>query len=204
MKRFIAFSIILSVFFISPCLSADEIKLPERTVIPVRLVQTIKGDSAIIGQSVDFEVSMDIIIDDFIIVKRGAPAYGTVTAAEKAGYVSKGGKVGLSIDYCKAIDGTRVYLKSVLQKEEESHVGANVAASVLLCPLILLAKGETAELPPGTEFKAYVENDLYIKVDPSAKLTPTQREQIEQKEKEERERLEKEQIEREKRKKEES
>jgi hypothetical protein len=203
MKKFIGFAIILSIFFISPCLFADQIKIEERTVIPVRLIQTVKGDAAMVGQSVDFEVATDIIIDDFIVIKRGAPAYGTITSSEKAGYVSKGGKIGLSIDYCKAIDGKKVYLKSILQKESESHVGANVAASVLVCPLILLAKGEKAEIPAGTEFRSYAENDVYVTVDLSAKLTPTRREQIEQKEREERERLEKKRIEREKREKEE-
>ncbi len=202
MKKFIVFGMILSVFLISSRLLADEIKLEERTVIPVKLIQHLKGDTAIVGQSIDFEVSRDIIIDDFIVIKRGAPAYGTVTDVKEAGHVSIGGKIGLNLDYCKAIDGQRVYLKSVLQKKEESHVGANVAASVLICPLILLAKGEAAELPPGTEFKAYVENDVYVKVDPSAKLTNTQVEQIHQKETEERKRLEKERIEKEKKEKE--
>jgi hypothetical protein len=200
MKKLVVLGIIVSIFFISPYLFADQIKIEERTVIPIRLIQTLKGDTAMVGESVDFEVATDIIIDDFIVIKRGAPAYGTVTSSKDAGYVSQGGQIGLSIDYCKAIDGKKVYLKSILQKESESHVGANVAASVLLCPLILLAKGEAAEIPLGTEFRAYAENDVYVEVDPSAKLTPAQREQIEQKEKAERERLEKERMEKEKEK----
>jgi len=203
MRKLIFFPIILSIFFVSPCLFADVIKVPERTVVPVKLIQQLKGDAVMVGQSVDFEVSRDIIIDDFIVIKRGAPAYGNVTSAEKGGYVSKGGKIGLSIDYCKAIDGKKVYLKSILQREAESHMGANIAASVIVCPLFLLAKGGQAELPVGMEFRSYVENDVYVEVDPSAKLTTTEIEQIQQREMEERKRLEKERIEREEREKEE-
>ena len=87
-------------------------------------------------------------------------------------------------------------------KEEESHVGANVAASVLLCPLILAVKGEEAELPIGTEFKAYVENDVLVKALASEKLTGKEIEEIQRKELEERKRIEKERIEKEKREKE--
>ena len=179
-----------------------KIKISERTVIPVKLIQHLKGGQVIVGQSVDFEVARDIIIDEFIVIKRGAPAYGNITSSEKAGYVSSGGKIGLNIDYCKAIDGSRVYLKAILQKEEESHLGANIAASVLLCPFILAAKGEEAELPIGTEFKAYVENDALVKVLASEKLTGKEIEQIQREELEERKRIEKERIEKERREKE--
>lgn len=203
MRKLSFVAIILSILSITPCLFADEIKISERTVVPVKLIQHLKGDAITVGQSVDFEVSRDIIIDNFIVIKRGAPAYGNVTGAEKAGYVSKGGKIGLSIDYCKAIDGKKVYLKSILQKEGESHVGGNIAASIIVCPLFLLAKGEQAELPVGMEFRSYVENDVYVEVDPSAKLTHTQIEQIEQEEMEEKKRLEEERIEREKKEQEE-
>ena len=142
------------------------------------------------------------IIDGFVVIKRGSPAYGTITTSQKAGYVSQGGKIGINIDYCKAVDGTRVYLKSILQKEEESHLGANIAASVILCPFILAAKGEEAELPVGTEFRSYTENDVFVTVLASEKLTNKEIREIQEKEMEERKRLEQERIEKEKREKE--
>ncbi len=176
-----------------------KVKIPERSVVPIKLIQHLKGGQVVIGQNVDFEVSTDIIVDNFIVVKQGAPAYGNITVAGKAGYVSQGGKIGLNIDYCKATDGSKIYLKSVLQKEAESHMGGNIAASVLLCPLLLAVKGEEAELPIGTEFKSYTENDVIVKVLASEKLTDRDIDQILQKEIEERKRIEEERIEKEKR-----
>jgi len=181
--------------------ACTKIKIPERTVIPVKLIQPLKGDSVIMGQVVDFEVSQDIIINNYIVIRRAAPAYATVTAADKAGYVSQGGKISLSMDYCKAIDGSKIYLRSMLGREAEDHMGANIAASVLICPLILAAKGEEAEIPVGTEFKAYVENDSIVTVLVGTELSHEEIQQIQQKELEERERLEKERIEQEKREK---
>lgn len=205
MKKFIVFIQIVTIFSVTSPLFADKVKIPERTVIPVKLSQHLKGDQVTVGQSVDFEVARDIIIDNFIVIKRGAPAYGYITTAAKGGYVSIGGKIGLNIDYCKAIDGSKVYLKSILQKEEESHMGRTIALSVIVCPLFLLSKGEEAELPIGTEFRSYVDNDVFVKVLASEKLTDTEMDQIQQKEieeREERKRLEKERIEKEKREKE--
>ena len=179
MKISHSLAITLYLFFVAPCLCADEVKIPERTVVPIKLIQTLKGDEITVGQSVDFEVSRNIILDNFVVIKRGAPAYGNITSSEEAGYVSQGGKIGFSIDYCKAIDGSKVYLKSILQKEAESHMGANIAASIIVCPLILLARGEEAEIPAGTEFKAYVENEVLVNVEPSEMLTDLQIEQME-------------------------
>jgi hypothetical protein len=179
MKRYLPLAIILSLFFLTPCLGADEVKIPERTVVPIKLTQTLKGDAVTVGQSVDFEVSRDVILDNFVVIKHGAPAYGTITSSEEAGYVSKGGKIGFSVDYCKAIDGSKVYLKALLQREAESHTGANIAASVILCPLILAARGEEAEIPAGTEFKSYVENEVFVSVEPGALLTDLELEQLE-------------------------
>jgi hypothetical protein len=179
MKRHLFSAITVSLFFVAPCLGADEVKIPERTVVPIKLTQTLKGDAVTVGQSVDFEVSRDVILDNFVVIKRGAPAYGTITSSEEAGYVSKGGKIGFSVDYCKAIDGSKVYLKAMLQREAESHTGANIAASVILCPLILAARGEEAEIPAGTEFKSYVENEVFVSVEPGARLTDLAIEQLE-------------------------
>jgi hypothetical protein len=91
MRKLIIFVLIVSVFSIAPLTYSDEttekelkIKIPERTVIPVRLIQHLKGGDSMVGQSVDFEVATDIIIDNFVVIKYKAPAYATITAAEKA------------------------------------------------------------------------------------------------------------------------
>lgn len=168
------------------------IKIPERTVVPIVLIQNLKGSEIMVGSSVDFKVVRDIIIDDYIVIKSGAPAYGSVTYAEEPGMVSQGGKIGLSVDYCKAVDGTKVYLKSILQQKGKSSMGANIAASIIICPLILVVKGDEAEIPLGTEYKSYTENDTDVKVFVKDKLSTEDINQIEIREAEERKKKEKE------------
>jgi len=199
MKKLTALLIFFVIFVITPYALSDEggseqirIKIPERTVVPIVLIQNLKGSEIMVGTSVDFKVLRDIIIDDYIVIKSGAPAYGSVTSAVEAKTVSRGGKIGLSLDYCKAIDGTKVYLKSILQEKGESAMGANIAASVIVCPLILVAKGDEAEIPLGTEFKSYTESDTDVKVLVKDKLSSEEINQIDIREAEEREKREKE------------
>jgi len=199
MRKLTTLLILVGIFVTTPYALSDEgsseqvrIKIPERTVVPIVLIQNLKGSDVMVGTSVDFKVLRDIIIDDYIVIKSGAPTYGSVTSAEEAGMVSRGGKIGLSIDYCKAIDGTKVYLKSILQQKGKSSMGANIAASIIVCPLILVAKGDEAEIPLGTEFKSYTESDTHVKVLVKDKLSTEDLKQIEIREKEEREKKEKE------------
>jgi len=199
MRKLTTLLILVGIFVTTPYALSDEggseqirIKIPERTVVPIVLIQNLKGSEIMVGTSVDFKVLRDIIIDDYIVIKSGAPAYGSVTSAVEAKTVSRGGKIGLSLDYCKAIDGTKVYLKSILQEKGESAMGANIAASVIVCPLILVAKGDEAEIPLGTEFKSYTESDTDVKVLVKDKLSSEEINQIDIREAEEREKREKE------------
>jgi len=199
MKKLPALLVFIAILVIAPfAFSGDggpeqiKIKIPERTVVPITLIQNLRGGDVLVGSSVDFKVTRNIIIDDYIVIKSGAPAYGSVTSAEEAGYVSSGGKIGLSIDYCNAIDGTKVYLKSILQQKGKSSMGANIAASIIICPLILLVKGDEAEIPLGTEFKSYTESSVDVKVFVKDKLSREELNQVEIRETEEREQREKE------------
>lgn len=203
MKKLISLLMLLVIFVVAPYAFSEEgspaqrrnkirVKIPERTVVPITLIQNLRGGDVMVGSSVDFKVTRNIIIDDYIVIKSGAPAYGSVTSAEEAGYVSAGGTIGLSTDYCKAIDGTKVYLKSILQHKGKSSMGANIAASIIVCPLILLVKGDEAEIPLGTEFKSYTETDVDVKVFVKDKLSREELNQIEIRETEEREKKERE------------
>lgn len=214
MKNWISLLMLLFIFVVAPYAFSEEgdpaqlrnkirIRIPERTVVPLTLIQNLKSSNALVGASVDFRVTRKIIINDYIVIKSGAPAYGSVTSVEEASYVSSGGKIGLSIDYCKAIDGAKVYLKSILEYKGKSSMGANIAASIIVCPLILLAKGEEAEIPLGTEFKSYTESDFDILVFVKDKLSREELDKIEIRETEEREKRERERQEEVERKKEE-
>lgn len=49
-------------------------------------------------------------------------------------------------------------------------MGANIAASVLICPLFLAMKGEEAELAVGSEFKAYTASEFTVAVLPGERV----------------------------------
>lgn len=148
----------------------SKILLPARTVIFLKLTNQLEGGKVKVGQEIDLEVARDIIFDQYILIARGAPAYGTITTAEEANFVSIGGKIGISIEHCQAADRSQIALKSILQEEGKSTTGWNIAGSVCVCPLILLIRGDEAVVPAGTLMKAYVESDNVINVKTKDKL----------------------------------
>ena len=154
--------------------------IPERTVIALRLMDTLKGKEVQVGQDVSFEVTRDVIADNYLAIKKGAPAYGTVAVSEGAKSVSRGGYLQVNVDHCKAVDGTKVPIKAVAACSEDEYVGANIAMSVVICPFILMAKGGEAELTAGTPFKGYVESDTEITVTLENYVTDEQVRQMEQ------------------------
>jgi len=89
MKKWIALLMFLFIFVVAPYTFSEEgnpeqilnnilIKIPERTVVPLTLVQNIKGSGVLVGSTVDFRVTRNIIIDDYIVIKRCDLGEGTV------------------------------------------------------------------------------------------------------------------------------
>lgn len=116
-----------------------------------------------------------VTVDGVTVIKKGADAFGRVIEIKKGKSWGRKGEFTIRIDTVMAVDDTEVPLNAVQTREGKSHVGGatTLAATtgVLLCPLIaptgFLIKGETGELPAGYEIKAYVDDDVEIKIDPS-------------------------------------
>ncbi len=52
--------------------------------------------------------------------------------------------------------------------EFEGKEALALGGGLLVCPLLLMARGEKASFPVGTEVKAYVENDTVVKITTSS------------------------------------
>lgn len=64
------------------------VTVPENTIIHVRNDRLISTQDTQEGESLSFTVSDDVLIDDVVIIPRGAVVYGTVVQCTKAGTFS--------------------------------------------------------------------------------------------------------------------
>lgn len=140
------------------------VKLLDGTLVILRVSDTIRPEGLGPGDVIKLEVAEDVKADNIVVIKKGTPAVAEVITAEKHGMIGKGGKIALVVKSTTAVDGQKVPLRGTIRREGEEKMGTSIAVSAVICPLGLLIKGESAEIPAGAEVKAYVDNTMEIKV----------------------------------------
>lgn len=158
----------------------DKIKLEEGTQVRLRLMQTINSGSVQTGQTISFEVLDDVLINEQVVIKEGAPAWGIVEEAEGKKSFGRGGKLKIRLDYVKAVDGTKIPLRANTTNEGKGKgMGTGIAfgASLLLfwpaAPFIGMMKGKNSEIPRGFHVEAFVDGDRLVRpFDPNGQGVP--------------------------------
>lgn len=156
----------------SSALLAATAVLPERTPVKVMICEQLISGQAKKGQEVTFEVREDLFgTNHELLVTKGSPAYGTVTKSSKRGVFGKPGKLEFTCEYTKAVDGTKVTLRSTeLGGKGRNNTGAMVATVMLVSVLGVFVNGRDVNVKKGTEFTVFVDQDT--KVDLSNSTVP--------------------------------
>jgi len=143
--------------------------LLDGTPVKLRISQTISSADAKVGQEVPFEVVEDVMVDNVVVIPKGATAIGTVTEAEPRRRMGRGGKLNINISYVRLADQEKAQLRAVKDTNGGGHVGAMtgaiVATSIVFfpaAPLFLFMKGKDITIPQGTEITAFVEGDMHL------------------------------------------
>jgi hypothetical protein len=138
---------------------------------PVHLVisENLSSASAVTGQTVEFEVVDDIVVNGFLVIPRGSTAWATVTEAEHKRHLGKPGKLDINIDKVRLADGEKALLRAVKDVQGGGHTGAMtgaiVATSLVLwpaAPFFLLMHGKDITIPKGTQITAFVQGDVRL------------------------------------------
>jgi hypothetical protein len=145
--------------------------LPGGTPIKVALTDKISSATANVGDTFDVEAAEDIVVDDWIVVKKGAPGQGEVLAVDRAGSHGHPGSLGVQMDWIYSADGHKVRLTSQRKTEEgRGETGASSTATILsyvfLGPLGLFAhnfvKGHDVVVDGSHPLTAYIDDSVYV------------------------------------------
>lgn len=139
------------------------VDLPAGTVVILRTTESINSETASAGQAVVFEVAEDVKINGITVIKSGTQAMGEISEAQKTGSVGKEGKVLLTPDFTTTIDGQRVLLRGNMRRSGADKQTETVVVGAVLCPLMLMQKGDEASVPQGSQLKVYTSNSLKVK-----------------------------------------
>ena len=143
--------------------------LEDGTPVHLVLSENLSSADAVTGQTVEFEVVDDVIVNGFIVIPHGATAWATVTDAEHKKRMGRAGKLDLNVDKVRLADGEKAMLRAVKDAKGGGHtgamVGAMVATSLVIwpaAPLFLLMHGKDVTIPKGTNISAFVQGDLTL------------------------------------------
>jgi hypothetical protein len=109
------------------------------------------------------------MVDQVVVLPKGANAIATVTDAEHKKTMGRAGKLNISISYARLADNEKVALRATQENKGGGHVGAMttamVATSIVFfpaAPLFLFIHGKDTTIPQGTEITAFVEGDMHL------------------------------------------
>lgn len=139
------------------------VKLKVGTPVILKLSETVSSENKNTGDTVLFYVAEDVVVDNKVVIKKGAAARGEVLAVKKKEFAGQKGEINLGVNDMEAVDGQRVRLRATKQREGEGKMALSITLSVVLCPLFLLMKGKEAVIPEGTEVKVFVDYEADIK-----------------------------------------
>lgn len=161
MKKLFVAILFIPVLLIAQTDSTSNI-LQEGTIIKAALTQNISGKEVSVGQIVDFELSENIILNDKVVIPKGAKITGSVTEAQRSKALGKKGKLAFSIDYLYLKNGKVIKLRSQVEKNLKGSGAAVAAGAILLSPVALLFNGKNAKYEKGEVFTAYIDKDIKL------------------------------------------
>ena len=145
---------------------AETIRLADGTPITIRLLQELKSGRNKQGEAVRLRAAERISAQGQALVEAGAQASGMVTQSKGAKMLGKAGKIDFDARWVEAVDGSRIALRSVINKKGKSSEAWVIGATILLAWPAMFFRGSNITVPEGFEFIAYVDGNFEVKAPP--------------------------------------
>jgi PEGA domain len=152
--------------------------LDDATPVHLKTTQAVSSADAQVGNRVEFAVVDEVKVKDLVVIPKDGIAWATITEAQPKRRLGRAGKLAMTIDTVRLVDGERIPLRAVKENQGGSHVGvmtgAMVATGILFfpaAPLFLFMHGKDITIPVGSEVTAFVNGDVPLdraKFDPAA------------------------------------
>jgi hypothetical protein len=129
--------------------------LANNTPIRVKLTKTISSLTAHPGDSLEFEILEDLMVDGLLVLTKGTKANGVVAEAETKKRFGKSGKLTFNITSVRLANGIQAPLRCYQQATGSSNTSSDA--------VLPLASGKDVSVPQDTEFTALVDGDVHLK-----------------------------------------
>lgn len=135
------------------------------TIVPVQSVNSLKAADAAEGQTVDFRVVQDIVIDGVNVIPSGSLVKGKVTLAKKSSLAGTKGRLEISINSMYLPSGQPVFFtNSDIHISGHNRTPLAVVTGLLIWPCIFIP-GTKAVMPAGYEAQLTVVSNVEVNVE---------------------------------------
>lgn len=162
MKRF-AISTLMFIMAIA-VIAQKQVTIKGGTIVPLESTAKIKAADVNVGQTVDFRVSRDVLVDGIVAIPCGTIAKGTVYEAKKSTAFGTKGRLGIKVRYLTLPSGDNIsFASSDIYIQGQNRTALSVV--VFIFTLLPFPCGSKAVMPLGYEFDATVANNTTITIE---------------------------------------
>lgn len=158
MKKFTLIAlIVLTVILLTGTSYSENITIEKGTEVFIRSAEKLKSNNVKPEQVIRFIVERPVTNSSgFVLIERGANAYGKILKAASAGVIGAKGSLSFSVDSVEAFNGKIIPLTGNQDKSGKSARGAAIIGSIFLTPVALLFRGVNAVIDTETIYTVYV------------------------------------------------
>lgn len=132
------------------------------TIVPLSAVNTVKAADVEEGQTVDFRVSQDVMVDGVCVIKRGSLAKGKVTEAKKSSLAGTKGRLSINVSSLTLSSGEPLFFTNTdVRISGKNRTPLAVVTGVIFLPCIFIP-GTKAVMPAGYEVQATVASNTSV------------------------------------------
>ncbi len=162
MKR-LSISMLMLIMAIA-MMAQKQVTIKGGTIVPLESTATVKAADVNVGQTVDFKVSRDVVVDGVVAIPRGTIAKGTVYEAKRSTAFGTKGRLGIKARSLTLPSGENIsFASSDIYIQGQNRTALSV---VIFCfTLLPFPCGSKAVMPLGYEFDATVASDTTITIE---------------------------------------
>lgn len=138
--------------------------IPKDTILNMELLTGISSKTAKVDDDVPLVLMDNIIINDVVVIPKGARVNAKVTKATGSGLFGRAGKLEFMIDSVMSVNGVKIPLEYTTKREAGSDDGAVAVVAAVSIVGGLFMKGKNVSFPAGSKFAAKVIHDTDLDV----------------------------------------
>ena len=162
MKR-LSISMLMLIMAIA-MMAQKQVTIKGGTIVPLESTATVKAADVNVGQTVDFKVSRDVVVEGVVAIPRGTIAKGTVYEAKRSTAFGTKGRLGIKARSLTLPSGENIsFASSDIYIQGQNRTALSV---VIFCfTLLPFPCGSKAVMPLGYEFDATVASNTTITIE---------------------------------------